>query len=540
MSTTNHIRLASFTVIPGGKDPTAGRLHAPAAQRGDVPAEQLTEVPARARAPGMGAEELATEMARILSLTLLRDIPFAELSDPQRGVWIDAATRFTLHDLKSLLRRIQWPSRHMSLPSGDGSLLDLLSLSVPGDADHRVPSSKRRDDQPFVAQADGPRSDAILSTFLAVAPPRAAGPSGSALGVPGVADPGAAQPMSHWLRWIEAACGARLPFPGRADSARRDIRTPRELALQVHRRHACQPYFAAALLILARGTPLDPGLPRTPLGTSLWNGPRALDLMLRGVRRAEVHGPRADRRPRAARPGVVAARWSLMQSGEDLRAGPDALLEQAALNRVKTAAPRLLDWVARMNRAAGTGGFAMPTPDGGACDGWTPLDFHQNLMLPSVDRGADRFCPSLGAGQAVLAGTMVTLLKALFAPPNSEPNDEADGEPKGAARGIGVELDRLAANMTSARTIAGGFYDAENREGLRYGQSLALTLLREQLESDGQVAGLELRDFDGRRIALRARRNAPGSVRVVLSVDGAYAPWPDVGDIPEAYLTAVV
>ncbi len=263
------------------------------------------------------------------------------------------------------------------------------------------------------------------------------------------------------------------------------------------------------------------------------DGPRVLTLLLNGARRAEQLCRRSERGPRLARPGVVAARWSLMQSGEDLRGGPDAVLEQAALDRVKAAAPRLLHWVARMNRAAGTGGFALPTPEGGSCEGWTPLEFHQNLILPSLEEEGPRLCPSQGAGQAVLAGTMVTLLKALF---NASCVDRAQPERSAVAE----ELDRLAANMTLGRSIAGGFYDAENRQGLRLGQSLGLTLLREALEDEGAPALLDLSDFDGRRIELQARRNGPGRVRVSLQVDGAFAPWPDNGGVTAPYLTAVV
>ncbi|SNR73899.1 hypothetical protein [Puniceibacterium sediminis] len=520
MIADTRIRPAAFTVIYGGKTVTE-------------PAAPASSPPPVTRRPMMDADALACEMARIYALTLLRDIPFADLSDPQRGVRIDGATEFTLHELQTELRQLPWQPRHSSPLSGDSPLSDLLSLSVPGDADHCAASPIRCDGQPHLLPTSPATAEPVLSAFFDAARPRAAGPGGRALGVPGVGDPGPAQSMSHWLRWIEAACGASLPMPGRSDPAIPDMRTPRDLAIQMHRRHPSQAYFNAALQLFTQEKPMDPGLMQA-LGGARWTGSRIFTLMLNAARRAEEVCRRNSRGPRVARPGVVAARWALMQSGEDMRAGPEAMLEQAALDRLNACTPRLLHWIARLNGVEGTGSFAMPDDAGGVIEGWTPLALRQNLILPPVEKGSNRLCPALGVGRAVLAGTQVTLLKALFAT-SPDHNSAANGHPD-----LARELDKLARNVALARSIAGGFYDVENRQSLRLGQSLALTMLREALEGDGLPATLDLRDFDGRQISLRARRERPGSVRVSLRVDGAYAPWPEGGDSPAPYLTAVV
>ncbi|WP_372836581.1 hypothetical protein [Puniceibacterium confluentis] len=510
-------RPVNLTVIPGGRS-TASRSAA--------------AVLPRPRRPVFGSEALACEMGRIYALTLLRDIPFAWLSDPRHAIRIDAATCFTLHDLQTELRQLPWSSHHASLPSGASPLADILSLCVPGDADHCASSPVPRSGQPLFPATAVSASDPVLSAFFRAGPPRAAGPAGPGLSVPGVADPGADQPMSHWVRWIEAACGARLAWPRRADAARQVLRTPRDLATQVHCRHPCQPYMSAALLLLAKGMPLGADLPEIRNGVQ-WNAPRVLTMLVSGARQAAQHSRRGDRGPRVARPGVVAARWSLIRSGEDQRAGPEAALEQAALNRVMSDAPRLADWMAAMNRATGTGCNDRPSPDGENSDGWTPFSMQQNLMLPPLASPTGWLCPSVGAGQAVLAGTLVTLLKALFDAPVTGWSDPAPAD-------LYRELDKLALNVTLARSIAGGFYTLENRQSLRFGQSLALILLRDVLEEDGQPGRIDLCDFDNRQVTLLARRSAPGSVRVSLRIDGAYAPWPDSGERSAPYLTAVV
>lgn len=520
MTVDTRIRPAGLVVIDGGK--TAR-----------VPAAAVSPLHPVTRRPELNPDALACEMARIYALTLVRDLPFADLSDPQRGVRIDGATGFTLHELQTELRQLPWPSRHVSPLSGDSPLSAILSLNVPGDADHCTGSPNERDGQPLLEPTAPAASGRFISAFFAAVPPRAAGPAFSGLGVPGSDDPGAAQSMAHWLRWIEAACGASLPTPGRSDPASQRLRTPRDLAVQAHRRHPYQAYFSAALQLLSRNAPMDPGLMQTPGGTR-WTGPRVLALMLNGARRADEICRRNSRRSRMARPGVIAARWALRQSGEDLRAGPDAMLEEAALDWVNACAPRLLHWISRLNQVEGTGSFAMPDDAGDALEGWTPLAFRQNLMLPPVENDGGRLCPALGVGRAVLAGTQVTLLKAVFA---TTP-DHKSAQP--GQNDTGAELDKLASNVALARSIAGGFYDAENRQSLRQGQSLALSLLREALEEDGLPATLEFRDFDGRQVSLRARRDRPGAVRVSLRVNGAYAPWPEGCDSPAPHLTAVV
>ncbi|MGY9049140.1 hypothetical protein P775_23970 [Puniceibacterium antarcticum] len=513
------IRPSPFTLVSGGQSgPDSAR---PKRLQGRV----------IRRRPVLTSDALACEMAQIYALTLLRDIPFADLLDPQRDVRIDADTRFTLHDLQTQLCQLPWPSGQHVPQSAESSLLDLLALCIPGEADHPAPSAMPPDDRPQSPPQTAFGS--ILSAFFHSAPPRAAGPTGGDLCVPGIADPRADDSMSYWLRWIEACCGAKLPLPDRPDPSRQRLHTPRDLAFQVHNRHSCQVYFSTALQLLSQGAPADSGALPVQRGR-VWSAQRVLTLMLNGARSADSVRLGLSRGGRFARPGVVAARWTLIAAGEDQRAGPETALERAALDRLRASAPRLLHWITQLNRVVGTGTCALPDAKGGAVDGWSPVAFRENLMLPRLDQAGAALCPALGVGKAVLAGVQVTLLKALFAATCDD-----TGATLSHRHTLTYQLDRLAANMVLGRSIAGGFYGVENRNGLLHGQSLALSLLRDSLEDDGLPAILGLRNFDGQQVVLQARRSAPGAVRVSLQLDGAYARWPVDGDCPSPFLQPV-
>ena len=508
---------AAFRVIAGDRKPLKAGARRAYARAGAHPA--------------MDADALAREMARIYALNLLLDVPFADLGDPHRGVGIGAGDRITLHDLQTELCKLSRAS-HPGLLAAGKDVCSSLSLFVPGDADHPAVRAAPQDGQlrSFLGAAQG--AGPVLSAFFDLAPLRAAGPLGGGMTVAGIGEPTQTQPTSHWLRWIAAACGAAPVLAGRADLAVRTIATPRDLATQMHRRHPAQACFAAAIHLLGQRVPLDGGLRQGRDGSG-WDGRRVLGLMLEAVRRADRASRRAARGHRFLRPGVVAARWSLMVAGEDVRADKDAVLLRAALAQLEARVPRLLHWMTQLNGALGTRSLAAPDSEGGIRDGWTPVALRQNLMLPQIAAEGTTISAAHGKGQAALAGALVTLLKAAF--DTAARTDEATEQ-----RPLETELDLLAANMTMGRSIVGGFYDSENQRGLRLGQGVALALLRETLERDGVPASLELHDLDGRHVILHARRNQPGSVRVSLRVDGAFAAWPDGGDLVTPHLTAVV
>lgn len=484
--------------------------------------------------PEPDAMMLASEMGSLYALALLRDVPFRDMNDPNCAVWIDGATRITLHELLTELNAL--PRHHPQYcPAGDAPVAALSSLSVPGNADHRCRS--RSDGQWCIAdllngglcRSTGARRASVFleAEILGTVPPE-----------PDIAPalPGERAPMSHWLAWAETATGACLPLPGRGNRAA-PVRTPRDLATQTHLRDPRHEGLAVAMLLLAQGMPFDVGLPdRGPLGgQGVWTGPRLLTLMAEAARRAARTARRQERRSdRLARPAVVAARLALMHECEEMRTGPDFERLSEVLNLLRERTPRLLDWVARLNAACGTGGFALPNRDGSKTHGWTPLRFRQNLMLPALHHDGAALRSADVSDRAVIAGALITLLKAVFADANTDADDAAN------RADLTPDLDALAANLALGRSVAGGFYPYENKQNLLFGQGIALQILRETLEADGQRANLSLRDFGGRSLHLRATRARPGLARATLFADGVAQLWPECGADPAQHLTAVV
>ncbi|KMK65763.1 hypothetical protein [Puniceibacterium sp. IMCC21224] len=494
-----------FQVITGGQNRAANQ-----------PPDTTAALP---RAPHLGADALAAQMAELYALALIRDLPLDAPFAPDDVVRIDGVARFTLHDLLCELHRLPWFSRH-TVPSGDAFPAGTLSPSRQGVAGHRAVLRHGCDGRSVLDNLwpDQPGPDGSgrgLSAFLALCPPRDhSGGEGAA--------PTVHCAMSHWSRWIAATTGAELPFPGRAGTAQQGIATPRDLAGHT-RRHGMQAPYGAALWLLARGMPLDAGL------RSGWNGPRLMAVMTEAAQRAQALSDRMRARPgRMVRPGVTAARLTLMQAGEDMQTGGESACLHSALVLLNRHCPRLLTWIAQFNTQLGTGRFALPDRDGGHCDGWSPLHFGQNLMLPQMPS----LHPGEATGRTLLVGTMMTLLKAVFA------SDSATLP--GTDRDLGAECDTLAANMALGRLMSSGIYPSESRQSLRMGQSLALQVLRCALESDCGPASLTLTDFDGQRLRLCRRGQGAGLSRVTLEVDGVAALWPSQGESAGPILTAVV
>ncbi|MFZ5961969.1 hypothetical protein ACOXXX_03375 [Thalassococcus sp. BH17M4-6] len=459
------------------------------------------------------APALATELARLYALALLRDVPLHRMSDPDTAVRIDGATRITLHALTAEIAQLPWPHpqfRQATVASAD----NLSSLSVPGHADH-----------PPVSRGDGQR---LLPELLGLPRPSVfleAGVLGATAPAPDIAPalPPDNAPMPHWLAWAETAIGACLPQPG-PDRRAAPVRTLSDLAAQAHLGDPRQQPLSLALMLLGQGQPFDESL---AAASHRWTGPRLMALMVTAARRATRALHRQDRRAaRDARPAVVAATLALMHESEAMRGGPDTRRLTEALALLRRDTPNLLTWIGRLNAATGTGGFALPNRDGTETAGWTPLQFRENLMLPPLHHDGAALRPADAADRGVILGALVTLLKAFFA--GGDDSRQTD------------EFDALAQNLVVGRSVAGGFYGYENAQHLRLGEAVALELLRETLEQDGTAAGLTLRGFDGRTLALRAEARGPGPVTVRLLKDGVPQLWPASGIATPPELVAAI
>jgi len=154
-------------------------------------------------------------------------------------------------------------------------------------------------------------------------------------------------------------------------------------------------------------------------------------------------------------------------------------------------------------------------------DGIDPGDFERcNLLLPMAFPEGSPMHPAYGAGHATVAGGCVTMLKAFFemfegcdgtqerglCPPDGtpiiyEPNDDGSAlrkSPKFKEKlTIQGELDKLAANISIGRNIAGVHYYSDYYDSLRMGERVAVGILMEQAPSYGEAMETSFKSFDG-------------------------------------------
>lgn len=131
------------------------------------------------------------------------------------------------------------------------------------------------------------------------------------------------------------------------------------------------------------------------------------------------------------------------------------------------------------------------------------------LLPQSYPEGAPLH-PSYPAGHAVVAGACATALKACFAEsyvipdPVVPSNDGLHLVPyRGAELTVGNELDKLAENVAFSRNFAGIHWRSDGTDGIRFGEAVAIEILREmKLTANKTFGGYSLTKFDGRRIVI--------------------------------------
>ncbi len=127
------------------------------------------------------------------------------------------------------------------------------------------------------------------------------------------------------------------------------------------------------------------------------------------------------------------------------------------------------------------------------------------LLLPMAFAEGSPTHPAYPAGHATIAGACTTVLKAFFNESFVLPNPVVardDGSAldayNGAALTLGGELDKLAANISIGRNIAGVHYWSDGIEGMRLGEQVGLALLADIRTTYPQsFAGFTLTKFDG-------------------------------------------
>lgn len=460
-------------------------------------------------------DELAYEMAEVYELALLRDVPLTSFSGQVSDSGVAAAVE-----------------RMNSLPYDPNG-----SSGRPRTTDEngRITSQN-------IFRGSSPKVDVgpYLSQLLLIGNDQPCSPGGAA---DGFIQYGALRIdqrvpvakkqdyLTDWETWLSVQNGRNLrdndelfePPDENGKCRRRFITFPRDLATYVHDDALYEAYLNACLILLSMGAPFDPafsslsgqgtfytrckaGLPRQAGGFALYGGPHVLTLVTEVATRA-----------------LKAVRYQKFNT--HLRLRPEAL-------------------AARIERAGAIecrfpqtkGLFSVFARNVGQVVGKV-IGKYGTALLPMAFQEGSPMHPSYGAGHATVAGACVTMLKAFFdtgavlvlrggkKPPKQNllfaPREPGDCPvhyvpgPAGTALvqktdapflTLEGELNKLAANISIGRNMAGVHYYSDYYDSLRLGERIALGILEEQAlcyPTDPFV--LTVPTFDGDVVRIGAR-----------------------------------
>lgn len=467
-----------------------------------------------APAPALGSDELAYEMAEVYELALLRDEPLTDFTSGGANPAVnDAVTR-----LDALAyANTGFPGRSRTTEGGSVTAQTVFRGSSPG------------------VEA-GP----YLSQFMLIGndQPGAAGVSH------GLVQYGALQInqrvpvavqqdyLTDFPQWIRAQNGEALRDNATlfdAAAPRRFITFPRDLATYVHDDALYESYLNACLILLSMEAPFDPGFGhlsgQSPVflntlnlpnvitagleshlsqagGFALFGGPHILTLVTEVATRA-----------------LKAVRYQKFNNHIRLR--PEALsgrIETAAA--IETAFPQI-----------GTPFSDLESSIVDTVNAVRTANASGTALLPMAFQEGSPMHPSYGAGHATVAGACVTILKAYFDTSAvfvrrggsdlfalHETGDQAvqyvpDATGANLVPTLGGpfltlegELNKLAANISIARNMAGVHYYSDYYDSLRMGERIAIGILEEQAlcyKTDPFVVTVPTFDGDVVRIGSR-------------------------------------
>ncbi|MEO0948353.1 MAG: bromoperoxidase [Cyanobacteria bacterium J06641_5] len=491
--------------------PTAGvafELEGPDAQAVTMP-----PAPPLLGIDGEANPELVLEMAEVYELAILRDVHFNALEN-------DAAT-----------------------PEVDAAIARLNALPYIGNQTGRprkVNSSGILDPQTvFRGSSPGVEVGPYLSQFMLVGNTDRNGGGSIANGKIGygvlqidqrvpVAEPGVDY-MTTMADYVTAQRGIRPPQETyvKGDGsiakppeipARRFISTLRDLATYVHYDALYEAYLNACLILLEMGTPFDPSFDhlsgvgaaagnaatrRHAGGFALYGGPHVLTLVTEVATRAlkAVRFQKFNNHIRL-RPEALAARVELARL-VSCNTFPDGAIPKGLLEPI---------WKLRDAMSVNVGGS-------GTIEAIASGPGNRTNFLPMAFPEGSPMHPAYGAGHATVAGACVTMLKAFFDTSavlvkrkiedergkgdrfevkfdRCVPGDRAiafrapalgaaataplDDFDPGEFLTLEGELNKLAANISIGRNMAGVHYFSDYFDSLRMGEAVALGILEEQ------------------------------------------------------------
>ncbi len=464
-------------------------------------------------APELCSDELAFEMAEVYELALVRDVPFTTFDT---GGGTGSAT------LNASVARMN------AMPYAQDGFQNRPRINETGNLTRQTVfrgSSPGVDVGPYLSQfmvigsdipqegrgvADGHikyGANAIDQRVLAAAPGE--------------------DHMQTWDAWLRVQQGYDVNggSPGQTLSGRHFICTPRDLATYVHFDALYQAYLNACLLLLDMGAPFDPGfanlsgmrdhydagsgarVPPNAGGFALYGGPHVLTMVTEVATRA-----------------LKAVRYQ--KFNVHLRARPEVLAA-----RIEKAG------VIDECHPSTCGAFTKFAEQVGAVVGEI-RDFNSTAvgdataLLPMAFQEGSPMHPTYGAGHATVAGACVTMLKAFFDPGAvlveradgsiGFTNDTTNATPihfvaeKGkdtltkcatdCSLTLEGELNKLAANISIGRNMAGVHFFSDYYDSVRMGEQIALGILQEQAlcyPTDQFV--MSVPTFDGDVVRIGAR-----------------------------------
>lgn len=284
--------------------------------------------------------------------------------------------------------------------------------------------------------------------------------------------------LTGFTDWLNAQVNTgQRPLPNRYDPIRRYIRNGRDLGEWVHLDLLFQPFLNAALILLGMRAPVDENNPyltsASQIGFATFGPPHLLSLL------TAVAG--------CALRIVWHQKWYVHRRlrPEEFGARVHNHLTGAASYPIH---PNLFNSAAPVEAYRRFGSYLLPMayPEG------SPTH------------------PAYGSGHAVISGACATVLKAWFkedwilpAPVVADRDGLSLQSWKGDSLTVGGELNKLAANISFGRNMAGVHWRSDAIDSIRLGESIAISFLNDMANCFNETfAGFTLTKFDGTAVRL--------------------------------------
>ena len=462
--------------------------------------------------PVLNSQEEAAEMIELYWMALLRDVPFAQWDDHP----LIAAAAEEISTLPLFISRVD--------PNGDPASSGFEVIPVTSKSLFRGGELAR------FAKVDAGISESVgpyLSQFLLHEIPYGTLPIPqrcihAASGV---------DYMTDWSEWLHVQDGERRNpnqnLVGQHDpSQRRYLATMRDLATYVHYDALYEAYLNAALILLGGGYPTNPGNPYGPgcsvMGTGQDQRPHDHEKFLESANRGAAKYPDQDGFCTFGAPQVLSqvtevatralkAVWR--QKWTHLRLRPEAygaLVHRAIVDGVPVAYEDFDIEVERILRASTA--LDRLTSSRGKHRGRRHAS--PGALLPMAYPEGSPTHPAYGAGHATVAGACVTVLKSFFdgsvqfiGPVEST----ADGQHLVPYQGmdahsgkmtVELELNKLAANISIGRNMAGVHWRSDYTQSVLLGQRVAVDMLYRKSATYTEDYCIEFNSFGGRPIEI--------------------------------------